>query len=53
MASRGYREICSALGHWPAVVLEKHASDFSKYYRVVFRKSDFIEKVALISLKLN
>jgi len=37
-------EICSVLDIGRPVVLKKHADDFCKFSRVVFRKEDFMEK---------
>lgn len=44
--SEAIGEICSVLDIGRPVVLKKHAEDFKKFSRVVFRKDDFMEKTA-------
>jgi len=46
-------EICSTLDIARPVVLEKHANDFSRFSRVIFKKDDFIEKVAFDQLEIE
>ncbi|MGI6151942.1 MAG: hypothetical protein ACOYIR_08355 [Christensenellales bacterium] len=37
-------EICTALDIARPVILKKHAQDFNRFSRVVFKKDDFMEK---------
>ncbi len=46
-------EICSALDIARPLILKKHAEDFARFSRVVFRKDDFIEKIGFDQFEIE